>query len=110
MNSLVPAKDAIIGNLVKLQQIAVAKLPKDTYEDLVYTNTGLLIKEFHSVFDKLDENFKASNHALPYIKQILQFYNKDVTKPMLSSLEYVNTYSGKNIGNILHPKILLFVI
>jgi len=82
----------------------------DPFEDLVYANVSLLIKEFYQVFDKLVAEFKESKHSLPFIGYIIKFYKKDITKPMISALEFVDNYNGNNLAGIFHPKILIFVM
>lgn len=109
MDKIIKEREGIIDNLLKVQNMAIKKLSSDPFEDLVHTNISILIKEFYDVFDKLALIFKESKHYLPFIAKIIQFYKKDIAKPMLGALEYIDTYTGKNSAQILHPKILLFV-
>ena len=103
------SKELIISNLVRLQKTAIARLPNRSHEDLVYANTGLLIKEFSTLFDRLDANFKQSNHAMPFVENILMYYSKNVTRPMLTLLTDIQEVQMESVPAILHPKILLFV-
>ena len=109
MINLNDARNEVSDTLVKIQTGSIKFLYYDPHEDCIYMAFSDIIKEFTKCFMKLEEAAKIDPSFLLYVKSVIDYFYQSNIKPIKKFFKKLEKEEPKNNGDIVHPKLLVFV-